>query len=108
MTNPSGRKMHWAVLAKENRHWKAMVNLMVCGHRPKAPLKRARLTLTRFSSVSPDSDGLVSGFKRIIDGLVASGVLENDRYENIGMPQYLWQKEAPGRGRVHIKIEEIV
>ncbi len=76
--------------------------------RPRRPLKRARVTCIRYSSVSPDSDGLVTGFKPLIDGLVACGVLENDRYENIGMPDYRHVPVPPKKGRVVIIVEELV
>lgn len=75
--------------------------------KPKWPLKKAKLTLIRYSSVCPDSDGLVSGFKHIIDGLVIGRVLVNDKFENIGMPTYLWEKAAPRGGRIRVIVEEV-
>jgi Holliday junction resolvase RusA-like endonuclease len=89
------------------RIWKRTVWLLVVGKRPRAPLKRARLTLTRCSSTRPDPDGLVSSFKHIIDGLVEARVLENDRLENIGFPNYAWEKAPSGKGHCKIHIEEI-
>lgn len=79
----------------------------VGGKKPPQPLPRARLTLTRFSSVEPDSDGLVSSFKHVIDGLVECGVLVNDRFSNIGMPDYRWSKVKPKQGAIHVVVEEI-
>jgi hypothetical protein len=108
MQNPSGRGTHWAVISRESQQWKYMVGVAVSRNRPAKPLHRAKLTLTRVSAVSPDSDGLVSGFKRIIDGLVESKVLLNDRVENIGMPTYLWKKGKSGKGYLRVLIEEIV
>jgi Holliday junction resolvase RusA-like endonuclease len=89
------------------RIWKRTVWLLVVGKRPASPLKRARLTLIRCSSTRPDSDGLVSSFKHVIDGLVEARVLENDRYENIGFPNYAWEKAPSGKGHCKIRIEEI-
>lgn len=108
MTNvASGKSRHWREAHREANKWKAHVALVVRGKRPLKPLKRAKLTLTRCSSVSPDSDGLVSGFKHVIDGLVIAGVLENDRYENIEMPTYLWRKVPAGMGMIRVVVEEV-
>jgi hypothetical protein len=105
MVNPSGRPMHWAIRAKEARKWKRDVSLAVIAAGPapiRFPLKRARLEFTRFSSVEPDFDGLVSGFKWIQDALVHCGVLENDRMSNIGQPRYHWKRVPRGRGKIRI------
>lgn len=107
MTNPSGsRSTHWRFVKLEKDKWKMMVKIALRAHNlPATPLSKAKLTLTRFSSVSPDPDGLVSGFKTIIDSLVHCGVLENDKFTNIGMPQYLWVKAKPKEGKVRIVVE---
>lgn len=109
MTNASGRKStHWRVLKKESDEWKRRVILIMKPCLPNAPLKRAKLTLTRCSSVSPDYDGLVSGFKHVIDGLVIAGVLENDKYENIGVPTYLYRKVPAGKGMIRVVVEKVL
>ena len=107
MTNPSGRKNHWRDRHKESQKWKELVALSVGRNKPPHPLKKAKLKLIRYSSVSPDPDGLVSGFKHIIDGLVSCGVLYNDKMENIGMPHYDWQRTSPKKGKVSIEVEEV-
>ena len=105
-TNSMGRK-HWAVKAKEARVWKARVGWVAKKQGlPKAPLSKAHLTLIRLSAISPDADGLVSSFKHIIDGLVAIGVLENDKMANIGMPDYVWEKCSRGKGSIRVIVEE--
>jgi hypothetical protein len=105
MTNPSGKSnSHW-VRYNEAKKWKAMVGLIVASKRPPTPLEKAKLTLTRFSSVSPDPDGLVSGFKHVIDGLREAGVLANDRYSNIGMPDYRWEKAKQKQGKIKVTVE---
>ncbi len=107
MTNPSGaRSTHWRVVKAEKDSWKAMVQATLKRHTmPATPLSKAKLTLTRFSSVSPDPDGLVSGFKTIVDSLVIGGVLQNDKFTNIGMPDYRWEKVKPGAGKVRVIVE---
>jgi hypothetical protein len=54
----------------------------------------------------PDSDGLVSGFKVIIDSLVKAGVLIDDNFKVIGMPVYTWEyRTRKLGGQMVIKIE---
>lgn len=109
-TNSIGRK-HWGAKANEARRWRRIVHetILFEGHqRPKTPLKRAELTLTRFSSVCGDADGIASSFKHVIDGLVDAGIIENDRIKNIGFPKYDWQFAKKGQGKIsiHVKGEE--
>lgn len=99
--------MHWAQKGKYVRHWHTLVNASVCPRKPKAPLNRAKLTLTRFSSSEPDFDGLVSSFKPVIDGLITSGVLENDKFSNIGRSEYVWINTQRGQGKIKVIVEEI-
>lgn len=81
---------------------------MTIGHRrPPKPLKKAKITLTRHSSVSPDFDGLVSSFKHILDGLIDAKVIQNDKFENIGAPEYVWEKTGRRAGRVTIEVLEV-
>lgn len=109
MTNVPSGKGHWRHRKAEADLWKAKVwnEVAVRGMKPRTPLKTAKLTLTRYSSVPPDPDGLVSGFKHVVDGLVLAGVLDNDRFSNIGMPTYLWEKAARGQGKIKIIVEEV-
>ena len=97
---------HWFIRKKEADKWKNLVALALAGQQPKRALAKASLVLTRCSSQPPDPDGLVSGFKHVIDGLVACGVLENDKYENIGFPVYLWEKVPNKQGKIKIKLQE--
>src|ERR1700751_3965984 len=101
-------RLHWRARHAENKKWMKEVHPMLQGaFRPMRPLKRAKLTLTRVSSVSIDSDNLVISFKPIIDALVTCKVLVNDKFENIGMPDYRWEKGKPKQGFVKIRIEEV-
>jgi hypothetical protein len=97
----------WQMKHVHSKKWKREVWGRVWHKKPEHPLYNAKLTLTRHSSVRPDYDGLVSSFKSVIDGLVEAGVLINDRYENIGNPEYLWVKAPPAYGHIVVKVEEI-
>ncbi len=71
------------------------------------PLKKAKLTLTRFSSIKPDFDNRVISFKPIIDGLVLAGVIEDDNEDVIGIPEYPHEKTSPRKGQIRIHVEAI-
>lgn len=108
MTNNNSR-LTWQAKMGESRKWKELVSehvFFLC-IQPQKPLKKAKLTLIRYSSSEPDTDGLVSGFKHIIDGLVVCGVLENDKPSNIGIPEYKWSYVPRKLGFVKIIIEEM-
>ena len=105
--NRTGR-MHWAIQARNVRDQKDKVRYSIRGFIPRKPLKRAKLTLTRFSaSSSIDPDNLASSFKSTVDSLVECGVLEDDKISNIGIPQYKWEKVERGKGYIRIRVEEI-
>ena len=104
--NSLGRA-HWTVKAKEARKWLNLVLSVCYSKRPLQPLQRAKLSLVRYSSSSPDSDGLVSSFKHVIDGLRKASIIHNDKFENIGMPDYKWEKVKKGKGKIKVKVEEI-
>ena len=107
MTNSIQRR-HWAVQKKHTDFWKSAVRrALAILNKPPQPLTSAALTLTRYSSRAPDPDGLVSSFKAIKDSLVEEGVLAGDSLEIIGMPDYRWQKCAPGKGKVHVRVEDL-
>ena len=109
MTNASGRNStHWRVVKAERDHWKNLVGMHCLKWKPARPFAKAKLNLTRYSSVQPDADGLVSGFKSVIDGLVVGGVLVNDRWDNIGMPSYDWVKDLPKTGRIRIELKALL
>lgn len=75
--------------------------------RPPIALNKAKLTLTRFSSMKPDQDGLVSSFKHVVDGLVECGVLVDDSMDIIGMPEYKHEPAKPKFGKIQIEVQEI-
>lgn len=98
-------RMHWAKKAKEAKMWKQIVllhcrQLMICD----ASLKQAGLELTRFSSVEPDFDGLVSTWKHVIDGLVEAQVIIDDRPSVLKDVQFRWEKIGKKIGKIRVKI----
>ena len=107
-TNKDRANTHWGSRISKNAQWKKLIRMKCEQHgKPPSPLKNARLTLIRHSSSAPDSDGLVSSFKPIIDALVYAGILIDDSYKIIGMPDYQWKKERPKRGKIEIIVSEV-
>ncbi len=106
MINAIGRK-HWAVKHRERKIWQRLINEQcnynrICG----LNLEKAVITLTRHSNRRPDPDGLVSGFKAVLDSLVKCGVLVDDNFGVIGFPIYKWElRPSKLGGRITVKIE---
>lgn len=101
-------RLHWWSQRKQSQEWNNIVMFHVLKNgAPKEPLKKAKLTLTRFSASEPDFDNLVSSFKKIIDALRYNAVLADDKMKNIGIPRYDWQKCAPKAGMIHVIVESV-
>jgi len=106
-TTNSFKRQHWTHKWKEAQKWKALVLIHTQGKIPSYPLKRAKLTLTRCSSSPPDSDGLVSSFKHVIDGLTNADILFDDAFTVIRMPEYKWEKAPPKKGKIKVSVVEL-
>ena len=104
--NSIGRK-HWTVKVREAKHWHHLVHLALGQRLPTKPLLKAKISCIRYSSRRPDYDGLVSTFKHVIDGLVECGVIEDDNFDVIGMPEFSWIKAKQKEGRIEVLIEEM-
>lgn len=101
---------HWSVRHREAQKWHKRLQgkmLLTRQQRPPLPLKKAKLTLIRYSSRAPDADGTVSSFKHIIDALVKEAIIIDDNYTVIGMPTYGWVKISPKQGKIKIIVEEV-
>lgn len=106
MPNALIRK-HWAVVMKEKNKWHGLVRLFLGPQTPKAPFKKARLSLTRYSTRSPDYDGLVGSFKYVLDGLVKAGVIEDDKAAVIGQSEYKWVQASKANQKIEVSIEDV-
>jgi len=99
----TGNRDHWAKKTKEKDNWINLVGHKSLGQLPEKPLSKYKLRLTRYSSNEPDYDGLVSGFKHIVDGLRKHLIVEDDKLSNTGVWDCHWIKTKPKDG--HVKIE---
>lgn len=107
MANIASGRSHWRYAHQEAATWKQAVKLAVGPRKPKKPLPRYRLILTRFSSVEPDFDGLTRGFKSLVDGLKMAGVIEDDKLSNSGAWDCQWDRARPREGKVRVVVEEV-
>lgn len=85
-------RQHYFIIKKEADKWHALVLKEVAKQRPNRPYPKAKLTLTRYSTNEPDYDGLVGSFKWVVDALVKSGIIIDDKYSVIGKSDYIWEK----------------
>ncbi len=98
---------HWHSRSRSKKEWEERVHFATVGMRPREPLTKAKVTLTRCSAAPPDADNLCASFKPILDGLTKAGIIEDDNMSVIGFPDYKWEKAKPKRGKVRIRVESI-
>lgn len=104
-----GSHAHWSCRHKEDAGWKRAVWVEVMKNgKPRQPLQKATITLTRFSSNEPDFEGLVSSFKPVLDGLIEAGVILDDHPSVIGQPVYLWERCKAGSGKIRIQVRSVL
>lgn len=102
----NGSYGNWKRAASEKRKWKALVARELAGLAPPVPFNRLRATFTRHSSVEPDDDGLIHGFKPVRDALVKFGFVVDDKRKNLEA-HYAWEKAPQGQGHITVEIESI-
>lgn len=105
-TNLNGRQ-HWRAKNTENQKWINTVMMLAKSKRPPTPLKRARLIFTRFASRLCDADNFLGSLKPIIDGLKHSGIIEDDSWEHIGMPECHQFKSPRKEVRIVVEVLEL-
>lgn len=105
MLNSSGRSTNRWTLRKERIGWQSRIRAELAQQElGKLLWQTAKVKFTRFSSVRPDYDNLVGGFKGCLDALVLSSVILDDHYDNIGWPEYDWVKAPSKAGCFTIEV----
>lgn len=99
--------MHPMARARLNKKWRESVMWAIKSNIPITPLKRAKITITRHSSVEGDGDNYTAGYKGIVDSLRYLKIISDDRISNIGNIETPWTKEKPKKGFIELKIEEL-
>jgi Holliday junction resolvase RusA-like endonuclease len=98
---------HWAVRAKEKKHWLTYIGLMVGANKPKEPLKKAKITYIRHSSKEMDFDNLYGSLKVPLDCLKQLKIIEDDRPSVIGLPEAKQSTTGPSNGYIELIVEEL-
>ncbi len=98
---------HWTVRKRHADKWRRLVWAKVWHVKPLEPLKRAKLTLIRYSIKKMDADNARSSFKPICDALVHWGVIVDDNVNVVGEPIVLQEPAKMRQKSIRIKIEEI-
>lgn len=101
------RSSHWGPRAREAREWDRWIHLKSAGKRPALPLRKARLTLVRHSATPSDWDNLAASWKHPVDALVSCGILFDDSWSVIGVPEFRWEKAPRNKGFVTIRVQEV-
>jgi hypothetical protein len=66
-------RTHWSALGRQKKRMAWDVRVLTHGVRPAAPFAKAYVRIERHSSGTPDYDGLVGGYKLLIDCLLPEG-----------------------------------
>lgn len=77
---------------------------MTIGKRPKEPLKKSEVIITRCSSREPDLDNLYASLKAPLDALVKSGIIIDDK-PSVCSLQAKWQKTTIKESRLIFEIK---
>jgi Holliday junction resolvase RusA-like endonuclease len=101
-----GHGSSWRTRYGQANMWMRLIDLAV-KEKPSTPFKKAKLTLIRASTRSPDYDGIVYSFKPVIDALKKLNIIEDDSMAHIGKPDYNWECAPRGKGYIHVVVEEI-
>lgn len=103
MINAIGYK-HWAIKARATKIWRGNVVTLTKGRRPKKPLERAFLRLTRHSEREGDIDNIAISFKSCVDGLKEANIILDDKTSVVFSREYCWKKAARGKGFITIEV----
>lgn len=68
----------------EQKEWDSYLALLIGNQRPKAPLQRAKLNITRYNYRFLDFDGLVGSCKPIVDALITNNIITDDNWGVLG------------------------
>lgn len=105
--NAIGKASIWQSHAERHLWKRAIAAAIPIKERPPMPLEKAELVLTRHSSVEPDLDNLYSSFKFVIDALVHTGIIEDDKPSKIDL-KCKWQKAKRNEGKITIEARPLV
>lgn len=98
---------HWRRAYAEKRRWLELVGAHTAGKRPRKPLQRARIRAVRLSSRQPDPDTAGTGFKWLLDALVALRVLQDDSAKHVVEFECGWEYARGSAQGIKLTVEEL-
>ena len=84
---------HWGVKFRAAKRWKQRAKDACTSLGMKKLTGRPTIFLCRHTKVEPDYDNLVTSFKHVLDGVVLSGIIEDDGPDYIETV-YIWTRSA--------------
>lgn len=75
-------RKHYRVRSQNKRRTAAFIAGEIAGKMPAKPFEKARVTITRYSSGTPDDDGLKGGVKDLLDCLTTPKLLAGGKVKN--------------------------
>jgi hypothetical protein len=101
-------RQHHLALHREKKKWYGWVHIAIGRQAPPEPFERIAVAYVRHCGrTRPDRDNLVSGFKWIQDALVLSGLVVDDKEENIES-HYDWVPASKAEKMVSVNIVPIM
>lgn len=71
-------------LNRESKKWDFLISQAADGLIPAEPFKKAQVTMIRHSHRMLDFDGMVGSLKPVMDAIVSTGIVEDDRWGVVG------------------------
>ena len=97
-------KSHWSVYRKMKEDY---TNLVSWSCKRLGPVERVNILITWYmKDKRQDKDNIMAGTKFILDGLVASHVLKNDGWKEIGDIHHSFRVDKK-KPRVHVQLIEV-
>jgi hypothetical protein len=84
---------------------KLEIDLLCRGKKPEKPLENFKISITRHGSRTLDYDNLISSFKPFIDGLVLSGIIEDDSWKYV--KQINTDQKISTEKKLVIRVDEV-
>jgi hypothetical protein len=107
--NSLSRQNHFFWTKEKNVIYKMVADaLLESGIKLSEPIPKAYCVLLRYSPSEPDYDGLVSGFKYVIDALVEHGILVGDKISMLELTAKYVKTRAKEKRGVGIVIVPMV
>jgi hypothetical protein len=99
-------RMNWGKRKRIFDSIQNQVHYLILGKKPSTPLNKYQITFTRHTTRPLDADNLVASFKPVLDSLVLSGVIQDDKWgmtDNVSWKQIKAKKIKDQKISVEVK-----